>query len=89
MENFNVYVGRLLKELRESKNVSQGYVADKLNRNRALISYWEIGRRQMNISDLVQYMNAINATDNEKQEIMRAMMNATKGDYSFEFKKFK
>ena len=89
MENFNTYVGNLLKELREAKRLSQQTVADRLKKNRALISYWESGSRQMNIGDFILYLDAIGATEEEKSDIAIKLtdIRTPKRHFSFGFEK--
>lgn len=86
MENFNVLVGNMIKELRKSKNISQKDIAILLKKDQSAISYWESGRRQMNIGDLIIYLDAIKATDEEKSELFQSMSKIKRSNYSFDYK---
>ena len=86
MENFNVFIGSLVKDLRESKGISQRSLSIILKKDPSLISYWESGRRQMNIGDLIMYLDAIKATDKEKDDLFRTLMKVKSMNYEFDYK---
>jgi transcriptional regulator with XRE-family HTH domain len=89
MENFNVLVGNMLKELRESKGIPQKEVSIILKKDHSMVSMWERGKRQMNIGDLIFYLDAIRATPKEKDDLFRYMAKIKKENYDFDYKNIK
>lgn len=80
MNEFNKYVGSVIRDLRENRKMSQHDVARVLNRDNSLISYWESGRRQMNVIDLMNYLDALKVTDEEREQIVYSLVKyKTKG----------
>lgn len=67
MSTFDVKLGLMLKELRESKQLSQKQLADKLNRHKSTVSLWESGERQISIGNLWEFTEALGLSDEEKE----------------------
>lgn len=74
MKNINQLVGANLRNLRQEKKYTQTQVAKLLNKHKSLICYWESGRRQMNVGDLADYLDAIDATTDERLSIASSVM---------------
>lgn len=54
-----------LKEIREMKGVLQKELADAIQRTRACISQWELGKTEPSISDLCAIANFLQVTVDE------------------------
>lgn len=74
MNQFNEYVGSLLRELREDRNMKQQDIANAFHKDKSLISYWETGKRQMNVIDLMTYLDILKVTDEERYEIVKKIV---------------
>ena len=57
--NATALVGRRIRRAREAASLSQGQLAEAIDRNQATVSYWESGRRSPDIEDLVALADAL------------------------------
>lgn len=71
MKNFNQELGILLIETREANGYSQQKLADKMKKTKALISYWENGKRQISVGDLWLFTECIGFDDIEKEQFFK------------------
>lgn len=71
MKNFNKDLGNMLKDIRESKGYSQQQLADKLGKTKALISYWEKGKRQISVYNLWLFTDIVGFNDFEKDQFFK------------------
>lgn len=55
----SAWVGRRIKEARESSGQTQGDLADLLGISQTAISYWEAGKRAPGLDDIVRLANAL------------------------------
>lgn len=60
-DEFYVKLGNILRELRESKGMTQQEVADKMGITRAAVANYENGIRAMYAKNLKSYCNAVDA----------------------------
>lgn len=60
MKDRNVLVGEILKKHRIESGHSMQYVADKIGKTKAIISYWESGKRAINMSDVLDIVEKMN-----------------------------
>ncbi len=54
-----------LKEIRENKNVLQKDLAEAIQRTRACVSQWEVGKTEPSINDLNEIANYLQCTVDE------------------------
>lgn len=74
MGDFNVTIGTMIRELRESKNVSQKELADRLKIHKSTLSLWESGKRQVSIGNLWQITEHLSMTDEEKEQFYKSVV---------------
>lgn len=74
MGDFNVTMGTMIRELRESKNVSQKELADRLKIHKSTLSLWESGKRQVSIGNLWQITEHLSMTDEEKEQFYKSVV---------------
>lgn len=58
----NIITANRIKELRKKLGITQGELAEKLNVQRQIISYYETGSRTPNIDDIIILANAFNTS---------------------------
>lgn len=63
--DFDVRLGKLLKEAREEKGYSQQYVADRMGVTRQSIYYWERGERGIIAGYLLDFCDVVGADVSE------------------------
>lgn len=61
MVDYNKDIGAWLHEQRKVKGYSLRYVAEKLDKSKSLINYWEHGERTIFASDLIEYCKVLDA----------------------------
>lgn len=59
MSDTSVWVGRRIKEARESSGLTQGNLAEQLGLTQTAISYWEAGKRAPGLDDIVRLANTL------------------------------
>ena len=77
MKDINKYIGGSLREIREQKGISQRKVSEIMSLHKSTICYWESGRRQINVSDFVAYLDAIGASQKERENVAKKIANPT------------
>lgn len=65
-----VYIGQILKTARINANLSQEELGEKIGKSYATVSRWESGNREMNVNDLIDYLDACKLTVEEKEDII-------------------
>ncbi len=54
-----------LKEIREEKSVLQKVLADKINKTRACVSSWEVGKTEPDLDSLIRLADALEVSTDE------------------------
>lgn len=57
--NVTALVGQRIRRARKAAEMSQGELAEAIGRNQTTISYWESGRRSLDIEDLIALAEAL------------------------------
>ena len=64
-KRFDVELGKVFKELRKGRNMSQQYVADRLNVSRSGLASWEQGRNGVSADDFFKLCEFYDVDPNE------------------------
>lgn len=67
MNKFDIELGEMIRNLRESKGFSQKQLADKLKVHKSTLSLWESGKRQVNIGTLWSISECLSLSQDEKE----------------------
>ena len=65
IKTFDKKLGEKLTAIRVEKNLSQQYVADRMNLSRSAISYYELGRRTIDVETLFKLCDIYNVNVND------------------------
>lgn len=65
IKTFDKKLGEKLTAIRVEKNLSQQYVADRMSLSRSAISYYELGRRTIDVETLFKLCDIYNVDVNE------------------------
>lgn len=69
MTTMQVKIGAILRKARQEQKYTLEQVARKLGKTKATISRWEKGERELNVSDLNNYLDAIKLSDKERTKV--------------------
>ena len=72
MKEYDKQIGSWLKAKRNAKGYSLQQIADKLDKSRTIVFYWESGKRTIDASDFIDYCKLLNANP---VEIMNELFN--------------
>ena len=62
---FDVELGKIFQKIRNERNMSQQYVADRLHVSRSTIASWEQGRRGLSADDFFKLCEFYNVNPND------------------------
>lgn len=71
IKTFDKKLGEKLTAIRVEKNLSQQYVADRMNLSRSAISYYELGRRTIDVETLFKLCDIYNVNVNDVVDSVR------------------
>lgn len=62
---FDIELGKLFQNIRNQHDMSQQYVADRLNVSRSTVASWEQGRRSLSADDFFKLCEFYDVNPNE------------------------
>lgn len=71
MEEFDIILGKWLREKRETRNMTQQAVAERLGLTRGAVNRREQGNRSLNAKQLFEHCEVLGADINELVEIYK------------------